>query len=492
MINNKHNKTNFSINIILVIFTLSAFLNAQAQMDWLKTFGDDKAQSGYQTLKLNDSSIIMIGITQGVEINYEEVLIVKILVTGDTILTRRIGKSSSITTPAICSTSDDGFVVSYTANKANGNLYDIFISKFDSNANVVWEKSYGTIENEVVKSIKQTNDGFILLGEYQIHSQKSKDKELLLYKVDVNGDYLWIRNIVQVGSGKSIAVSLDNSYAILGSFGKKVTKVDKNGDELWQKDFNFNIKGNYIESTNDGAYIITGVFDSKLMLLKMDSDGSVEWKWQFGDEARSIGFCVNQVSNEDFIATGQTTDNNGNTAIYIIKTDVNGILDWTYTKRTEMPEGTGLGKTVETPIPVDDKYNIEEISPGQYIIIGTVTDGGDWDIGLLKLTDLTTKFESERKTTDSKFKLLHNYPNPFNISTYITYEILKASYVKILIYNSMGNQIKKLIDEYQVEGKYNLRWNGTDDIEKSVSGGLYFYKIYVDGIAKTRKMILLK
>ena len=62
-------KTIISIINIQLILALSTFLNAQIQMNWLKSFGDEAAQSGYQTLKLNDSSIILIGITQLIEID---------------------------------------------------------------------------------------------------------------------------------------------------------------------------------------------------------------------------------------------------------------------------------------------------------------------------------------------------------------------------------------------------------------------------------------
>lgn len=476
----------------MIILTLFTFVNAQAQMEWLKSYGDDTAQSGYQTLKMNDSSIMLVGITQSIDFNSEEVLIIKISVNADTILTRRLGKSHVISTPTICPTSDNGFIVCYTAGKVDGKWYDIYISKFDSDVNILWEKKYSTTENETVKSVKQTKNGFILLGQYQILSQQGTDIELLLIKVDVNGDSLWTKKFLQVGFGKSIVVSQDNSYTFIGSLGDKMIKTDLNGDELWRRDFSLNSKGNYIEATNDGGYIITGITNSNFMLLKTDSDGYVEWNRQFGEYARSTGFCVKQVSDGGFIATGQVTNNIGHTSIYIIKTTNTGILVWSFMKKSEMPKGTVFENNVNPPISFDDKYYIEEIFPGQYIITGTVIDGFDFNIGLLKITELTSENVLSNKTTVSNFELSQNYPNPFNLSTLITYEILDESNARILIYDSMGNKIKKLIDEYHLKGKYKLQWNGKDDFGKAVGGGLYFYKLFVGDIAQTRKMILLK
>ena len=482
----------FSKNIILLILATSTFLNAQVQIEWLKSYGDYTVQSGYQTFKLNDMSIILIGITQGIENDYEEVLIVKIFTNGDIIFTRRIGKSRSIATPAICPTSDNGFVVSYSADNFDGNNYDIFILKFDSNVNLVWEKCYSSTENETVKSIKQTKEGFIMLGEYQILSQQGMDTELLLLKVDANGDSLWMRNISQIGSGKSIAVTPDNTYAFLGSFGDKVIKTNENGNELWNKEFKSNIKGNYIESTNDGGYIITGVTNSKLMLLKLNPDGNVDWIRQFGENVTSTGFCVKQVSDGGFIVTGQTTNNNGDTAIYIIKTNDSGTLDWSYMQNTEMPESAGLGEMTKLPIHVDDKNFIEEIFPGQYIMTGTIIDGFDWGVGLMKLTDLISINETNSNKFASNFNLLQNYPNPFNSWTNINIEVLQGSNIILKIFDLTGNIVKTLADEYKTAGYYNFNWNSKNNMGQSVSDGIYFYKLKTEDFTQTKKMLLLK
>lgn len=474
------------------MFSLCVFLKAQVQTEWLKSYGNETAQTGYQTLNLGDGTIILIGITEGIDTYTEEVLIVKISISGDTLLTRKIGKSRNISTPAICPTSDSGFIVSFSAKRIDKNLHDIYISKFDSNANIVWNKKYISIANETVKSIKQTKEGFIMLGEHQALFQQSHDTKLLLFKVDTNGDSLWVKKISQVGSGKSIAVSPENGYAFIGNFGDKVTKTDENGIELWQKDFSSNNTGNYIEATNDGGYIITGVSNSKLMLLKMDSDGNIEWIRQYGENAKSIGFCVRQVSGGCFIATGQITNDNGDTAIYIVKTNDIGELLWTFIKRTEMPKGIGMDKTVKPPIPVDDKNYIEEIYPGQYVIVGTVIDEWDWDFGLLKLTDLTFKNESINQMAVPNFELSQNYPNPFNYSTLIKYKILHESYIRIIVYDLMGNEIKNIIDDYHQKGQYKLQWNGIDNLGHLVSGGIYFYKLQSGNYTQARKMLFLK
>jgi len=85
-----------------------------------------------------------------------------------------------------------------------------------------------------------------------------------------------------------------------------------------------------------------------------------------------------------------------------------------------------------------------------------------------------------------------NYPNPFNPSCTIDFEIQQADDVKISIFNSLGQKVKTLVNEYRTPGEYSTIWNGTDDNENILSSGQYYYKLEVGEFSSSRKMILLK
>jgi hypothetical protein len=88
--------------------------------------------------------------------------------------------------------------------------------------------------------------------------------------------------------------------------------------------------------------------------------------------------------------------------------------------------------------------------------------------------------------------LEQNYPNPFNPETNISF-ILKASAdAELTIYNLKGQKVKTLHSGLLVKGRHTLVWNGTDAEQKSVSSGVYFYKLSSGKFTSTRKMILLK
>jgi hypothetical protein len=89
-------------------------------------------------------------------------------------------------------------------------------------------------------------------------------------------------------------------------------------------------------------------------------------------------------------------------------------------------------------------------------------------------------------------KFLKNYPNPFNPTTTIMFEIGVAGKTQVDIYNIKGQKVKTLFDEEMETGQHSIIWNGKDSNNKNVSSGMYFYKISVNGKQKTKKMIMLK
>ena len=71
----------------------------------------------------------------------------------------------------------------------------------------------------------------------------------------------------------------------------------------------------------------------------------------------------------------------------------------------------------------------------------------------------------------------NNYPNPFNPYTIIEYGIPEASRVRLIVYNVLGQEVRVLEDGYMDAGKYAVRWDGRDEIGRSVSSGTYIYRL---------------
>jgi len=83
------------------------------------------------------------------------------------------------------------------------------------------------------------------------------------------------------------------------------------------------------------------------------------------------------------------------------------------------------------------------------------------------------------------FKLYDNYPNPFNPSTTIRYDIPEAAHVLLEIFNILGQRVKILVDQNQAAGRYTHKFNGVD-----LSSGMYFFRIKAGQYHQVHKMIL--
>ena len=90
------------------------------------------------------------------------------------------------------------------------------------------------------------------------------------------------------------------------------------------------------------------------------------------------------------------------------------------------------------------------------------------------------------------FALHGNYPNPFNPTTTISYDLPKWSQVTLGIYDLLGKQIKTLVNQSQDAGNKIAVWDGTDNLGRQVSAGVYLYQIKAGEFTQTRKMLLLK
>jgi len=83
--------------------------------------------------------------------------------------------------------------------------------------------------------------------------------------------------------------------------------------------------------------------------------------------------------------------------------------------------------------------------------------------------------------------LSQNYPNPFNPMTNISFTLPKATNVKLVVYNAIGEHIKTLVNEYKQAGNYEVKFDASN-----LSSGVYFYRLETPNYTSTKKLILMK
>lgn len=100
--------------------------------------------------------------------------------------------------------------------------------------------------------------------------------------------------------------------------------------------------------------------------------------------------------------------------------------------------------------------------------------------------------DDQDKTVVSRFNLEKNYPNPFNPTTTIDYQINKPGQVKLSVYNILGEKVKILVNENKIAGSYSVTWEGTNDMGAKVATGVYIYKLEMGDQVQSQKMLMIK
>jgi len=104
-----------------------------------------------------------------------------------------------------------------------------------------------------------------------------------------------------------------------------------------------------------------------------------------------------------------------------------------------------------------------------------------------------TGVKDKNITDDKSFELFANYPNPFNPSTIISWRLVKSGHVQLKIYDSLGNQVTTLVDEFQNAGMHSIIFSSqSGGNNKSLSSGVYFYELKTDDNGQVKKMMILK
>ena len=257
-----------------------------------------------------------------------------------------------------------------------------------------WEKTFGGIGNDEGYSVQQNTDGgYIVCGRTKSFGNGWSD--IYLIKTDGNGDSLWTKVLGGVVSerGYSVQQTNDGGYIVFGysnSFGNGLLtdfyliKVDVNGNQLWDQVFTQSNEssGKSVEQTIDGGYILCGSKRSTtngindVYLIKTDENGVEQWSESYGSGSLSeIGYSVQQTIDEGYIITGVKENiNQGTSDIYLVKTDENGNYLW--------------NKTIGG-INSDESYSVQQTTDEGYIISGwTESSGnGNKDVYLIKTDD---------------------------------------------------------------------------------------------------------
>jgi photosystem II stability/assembly factor-like uncharacterized protein len=244
-----------------------------------------------------------------------------------------------------------------------------------------------------------------------------------------------------------------------GGIGKLYKTI--NGGKDWQV-FNDTIFCNVLKGFDENIFLCEEATASLAGIIHRTIDGGQNWEseqFDFLDWGYDIEFTAGNSSN-----------------VWCASAPLSFSSDTgrTWVKEFNAPNGLFLD------IVFTDENNgwlFEGVSR-ELINIYRTTNGG---IGGIVSVDNEIDFRPDG------FILEQNYPNPFNPTTIIRYQISEISFVTIKVYDVLGNEISRMVNEEKPAGEYGVEFDGD-----GLTSGIYFYQLRAGDYTDTKKMILLR
>jgi len=254
--------------------------------------------------------------------------------------------------------------------------------------------------------------------------------------------------------------------------------------EPWQYDLI------YVDSLN--FWTILNPLESDFSIIYHSTDGGVNWK------ANELSFYIEEMffldENNGWLSNQQslykTSDGGDNWSL------VNDNLGFSIKEMIFTTDNIGFLLTNESLASI--KYTSDGGNSFHSIINYTSletlfhVDNKLWSTDrngrILEINiDKITNIKVDSKMLPTNISLEQNYPNPFNPTTTIYYTVPRNSFIKLEVFDILGNSIEVLADKYQQKGIYKVLFRAS-----KLSSGIYFYRLQIGSYVETKKMLLMK
>jgi len=462
--------------LVLSVSILFFSVTIYGQQSWIRTYGGSEWDFGHSVQITADSGYIITGRTMSYGSGGEDLYLIRIDPSGDTLWTKTYGGTDSDGGCCIEKTTDGGYIIAGRTWSFGAGGGDVWLLKTDSLGDTLWTKTYGGGNEDWGYSVQQTEDGGYIIVGYKMFSPGEGD--VYLIKTDSSGNEQWSNTYggSNYDEARSVCQTPDGGYIICGTDNYNtsnsdlyVIKTDSLGNELWSRTYGGTLMdyGLGISLTLDGGYIIAGKKNisglaGEAYIIRMDSNGDTLWTRTFGDPADDYAHCARQTSDGGYVVVGaitnmQTYYSNG----YIIRLDEQGDSLWTQS----------YGDTHYANF-----FSVQQATDTGFICVGSVysSDISGYDVYAVK-TDVNGNVgikEGIKVETKRQEAKMFASPNPFVSFT----TVLGFERENFLVYDIQGRLIKK---------------QQGNRIGKGLSPGMYFL-MFEDRDCKTLRVIKIK
>jgi len=517
---------------------------------WQETYGlegQGNVERFYSVKQSNDGGYILVG-SQTLGSGNLNVYIVKTDAMGNQLWEKNYGKSNVELALSVLQTIDGGFIMCGFTNSIGFGKKDGYILKIDQNGNIIWEKTYGGPDDDEFSNMYKTDDGNFVLTGYS--KSFSGNDNIYIVKIGENGDIIWQQNVDRglQDRGCEVIETYDGGFAIFGYTGSDnpyshaayLVRLDHTNQSPTA---NAGLDQTYEADQPNAANVQLNGSGSN------DPDGDLlTYTWRENGEIIA-GPTSNEISNI-VLSLGvheielTIDDGNGGTDADTVKIEVvdtkppeltvelDPTLLWPPNHKMKTIMATVFANDICDPNPpwtlISIESNEPEEGPGKknypdiegdetgtadtefmlraerlgnqedrvYTVTYQVVDASG-NVNFAEATvlvphDMGNPLVFDPNETEKSLELVGNYPNPFNPETEIYFNIAESGQVKLIVFNTLGQKIKTLVENEFSEGSHTIRWDGTDDFGNLVSGGLYLCRMQTKNNQQTIRMLFLK
>jgi hypothetical protein len=223
--------------------------------------------------------------------------------------------------------------------------------------------------------------------------------------------------------------------------------------------------------------------DAWLFILSAAGDSSESHFFGVPETADKEGFSQIRATMDDgFILLGDQTLEGQSKTPYLVKTNGSGVEEW-----SETFIGLGIGQL----------FDVIQTSDSGFLLTGygdlTLSEG--FDLVLIHTdangtTDWTKQISGPAGAAE--FTLHANYPNPFNPSTTLRFDLSEAAPVRLLVYDVIGREVVRLVDGQWESGYHQVTWNGRTGSGREAPTGIYIARLVTTEYTRSIKMVLMK
>jgi len=290
---------------------------------WHKTYGGDDSEAADTIIQTSDNGYVVVGYKYISATGRMDGWIMKLDSKGNEEWQKTYGGDKDDVAISIQQTHDGGYIVAGRTWSLGAVGSDAWILKLNPNGDMKWQKTYGGKGHDVANCIVQTSDGgYIVTGDTTSFNVKQTDAWIL--KLNSDGEKQWqetyggdsydvAHSILPISAGGYIVAGNTNSFGAGGS-DIWLLKLNAKGKLLWQKTYGGSDEdlANSVWLTDEGGYIVAGKtssFGSKQAdgwILKLDSEGKVQWEKIYGTDAFDLANFAQQTSDGGYIISGTT------------------------------------------------------------------------------------------------------------------------------------------------------------------------------------------